>query len=269
MAAPLIPGGVNIGSMIDLSSIMYWVMYIFLGIILIGGMAAVFYYSSFPIKANIFQIYGSGKDGVFAFSKRKANRVRWNKKKTAWEPLFPLFNKKKIQPFDTEYLYPGRQIYVFELNGEWMPGRINISKTEDKQMLDEEGNIIPDEQAKLIEEEIKAYLRKNKKVQWIPGMINVNQTEDKIRAEINPVPYTVREWQSIEYKRNAVEYAEHNFWNDNRSLVVFLISAALILGAAVATVWLSYKMAGAGRADIQGLTSALKSVGQIAGTPPS
>ena len=262
MAAPLIPGGMNIGSIINVSSIMYWVLYIFLGIIMLGGIAAVFYYNSFPIKANIFQIYGSGKDGVFAFSKRKTNRVRWNKSKTAWEPLFPLMNRKKIQPFDTEYLYPGRQIYVFELNGEWMPGRINISKT------DEEGNEIPEEQSKLIEEEIKAYLRKNKKIQWVPGNIKVNQTEENIRCEINPVPYTVREWQSIEYKRNAVEYAEHNFWNDNRSLVVFLICAAIIIGAAVATVWLTYKLAGAGRGDIQGLISALNNVGQIPGQGP-
>ena len=217
----LIPGAENINLGAYVPNIMYWVGYIFAGIVLIGAMGAVFYYMSFPIKANIFQIYGSGKDGVFAFSKRTTNRVRWNNKKTGWQPMFPLFNKKQIQPFDSEYMYPGKQIYVFELNGEWMPGRINVT-----------------------------------------------QGEDQLRCEINPVPYTVREWQSIEYKRNAIEYAEHNFWNDNRSLVVFLLCAVIIIAGAVATVWLTYKLAGAGSKDISSLVKALGDVGQIKGVAP-
>jgi len=265
MSAPLIPGMDNVGSFIDLSSIMYWVGYLILIVFMLAILGAVFYYVSFPIKANIFQIYGSGTDGTFAFSKRKTNRVKWNAKKTAWQPMFPLFNHRQIQPFDTEYLYPGKQIYVFELNNEWMPGRINVAK------VDEDNIAIPKEEQARIEEEVLTYLRKKKSVQWIPVDISVGQTEDKIRGSINPVPYTVREWQSIEYKRNAIEYAEHNFWNDNKSLVVFLICSITIIGAGLLFVYMSYKMAGAGSQDIQSLVKALGSVGNIPGQglPPS
>jgi len=83
--------------------------------------------------------------------------------------MYPLFNKKDIEPFDQEFVYPGKQIYVFDLNGAWIPGRINI-----------------------------------------------NKTEGKLRAEINPVPYYVRNWQSLEHKKNAQEFSEHDFWAENK-----------------------------------------------------
>jgi hypothetical protein len=45
--------------------------------------------------------------------------------------MWPLFNKKDIEPFDAEYIYPGKRIIAFELNNEWIPGRININKDEE------------------------------------------------------------------------------------------------------------------------------------------
>ena len=104
-------------------------------------------------------MFGSGKDGVFSIGKKKKNRFKWIKKRTAWKPMLPLFNKQEVEPFDSEYIYPGNQVYAFCLNGEWIPGRVNIDKD-----------------------------------------------EDTIRAEINPVPYYVRNWQSLQHKKNAQEF---------------------------------------------------------------
>jgi hypothetical protein len=44
--------------------------------------------------------------------------------------MLPWFNKKEIEPFDDEYIYPGNEVYSFILNDIYIPARININKTE-------------------------------------------------------------------------------------------------------------------------------------------
>lgn len=129
-----IPGfeGINWGAQI--SSIMYWVTYILLAVVIIAAMVIIWNYTTFKINATIFPLYGSGKDGIFSVGKRKKNKVKWVDKKTAWKSLFPIMNKIKRQPFDAEYIYPGNNVFIFELGDQWIPGRINIDKVSEEEL---------------------------------------------------------------------------------------------------------------------------------------
>jgi len=212
---------IDVNWMMYVSKIMYWVGYVLLIIVILGLFVAIYFFLQFNIKAEVYTLYGSGKDGVYSFSKPVRNRVRWINKKTAWRAIFPLFNKKDIEPFDQEYIYPGKNIKAFDFNGEWIPGRINIK-----------------------------------------------QNEDTLKAEINPIPYYVRNWQSLQHKKNAIEFAQHSFWDDNKTLIISLIAGVAILAAALVFVYITYKLAGAGRQDISALTSAIKDFGSIPGQAP-
>lgn len=127
-----IPGMENINWLGFMGQAMWWLGYALLGVAIIGAIVFVYYVSAFKIKANVLKLYGSGKDGVFAVSKPSKNKFKWIKERTAWQPLFPLFNKKEIEPFDSEYIYPGDYVFAFELNGNFFPGRINITQGEEQ-----------------------------------------------------------------------------------------------------------------------------------------
>jgi len=176
-------------------------------------MFAIYYYITFNIKATVFPLYGSGKDGVFSVGKPKTNRVKSIRKGNVWKSLWPLMNKKQREPFDAEFIYPGKRIYVFELNGEWSPGRINIQ-----------------------------------------------QTEDQIRAEINPVPYWVRNWADAESRIDEVEFSQQDWWAENKNMIYMLISVAICCALCGITVYLTYKFAAGGTIKIDSLTSALKGI---------
>ena len=210
-----------VGTMVasqNFGSIIYWLGYGLLTVVLLGVFFMIYYLTSFNIKAQIWPIYGSAKDGIFSVQQPKFNRVKWIKKETAWRPMKPYFNRKEIEPFDAEYIYPGKRVYAFELNNEWIPGRVNI-----------------------------------------------NTTEDKMRAEINPVPYFVRNWQGIQYKQNAMEYANPGWWDENKNLVLGVITVAICMTAMCIAIYLTYQYLAPGRADIQSFTAAL----QTATTAPN
>jgi len=194
---------------------------LFVSAAIIAVLVGLFLLLNYRFKATVFPLYGSGKDGVFAFGKPKTNRVRWVKGRTAWKKLFPIANKEEIEPFDSEFIYPGNKIYVFELNGEWIPGRVNI-----------------------------------------------NQTEEKIRCEINPVLYYTRNWQSLQHKKNEMEFAKHDWWTDNKALVITMIICGLNLAVCGFTIWFTYKYAMGGRADIQSLRDAIQSLSVVQGSLP-
>ena len=203
------------------SKLAYYLGWTIGGLAIVAVMVAAYFWFTYSISATVFELYGSGKDGAFAFSKPKMNKFKWIRNRSAWKPLFPLMNKDEVEPFDAEYIYPGNKVFAFKLNNEYFPGRVNI-----------------------------------------------NLSEDEIRAEVNPVPYYIRNWQSLQHKKNAVEFSEHNFWEDNKYFFMVVLTAVVCLTGVCVTIWLTYKYAGAGRADIQSLTNALKGVVEIPGRPP-
>ncbi len=129
-------------------------------------------------------------------------------------------NKRNREPFDSEYIYPGKRVYVFDLNGEWSPGRINI-----------------------------------------------DQTEGKIRAQINPVPYWVRNWADAERRINELEFAKTDWWAENKMFIYMLIAVAICCVLCGTTVYFTYKFATAGTQHIDLLTQAIKGISKT-GAPP-
>jgi len=214
-------GMANINWLASVSSIIYWVFYGMLGLILVLAFFGIYHYLSFNIKADVFPMFGSGKDGVFSIGKMKRNRLKWTKNKTAWKKLWPLFGKGTVEPFDSEYIYPGKKVIVFELNNQWFPGRVNIT-----------------------------------------------QSESEIRGEINPVPYWVRNWESLEFKQNASDFAKHDFWTDNKTFIWMVLAAGICCAMVLITVWLTYKFSAGGVGAMDRLTSALQSFGGTSGAPP-
>jgi hypothetical protein len=213
---PNIPGIDVTGWIPMIGQIVYWSVYAFIGMIMIGGMYFIYSWITFDHKITIWKLYGSGKDGIFSFDKPKTNKIKWIKKKKAWEMFWPLFNKKEYEPFDSEYIYPGLNCYAFELNNQLIPARINIK-----------------------------------------------ETEKTIRAELNPVPYYVRNWQSLEHKKDQVEFAEKDWWQENKGFVYMLVAVAICCTLCGLTIYLSYKFAFDGRQDVQMLTNAIKGFGNI------
>jgi len=218
----LIPGLENVNWFGGMANVVYWVFYGVLALMLVFCFLALYYYITYNIKADVYPLYGSSKDGNFSIGKRKSNRVKWSKDMTSWKKLWPIFNRKTIEPFDDEYLYPGRKIIVFQLNNQWFPGRINVT-----------------------------------------------QTEEQIRGEINPVPYWVRNWQSLEHKQNSIEFAKHDFWTENKTFIWMLLAVAICCTLCGITVWLTYKFAGDGVGAMDRLSTALQTFGGVsAGAPP-
>jgi len=217
----LIPGMGSVNWLSALGPIMYYVGIFFLAIIILGVFVALIYVMKFNIKATVIPMFGSGKDGTFSFGKPKKNRIRWVNHRTAWQSLFPLFNKKEREPFDSEYVYPGNQIFVYVLNDSWVPGRINI-----------------------------------------------DQTEDEVRAEINPVPYYVRNWQSLTYRKHELEFAKLDFWSENKQLLITLGVIALCCILCGAVIYFTFEFAGGAKQSMDVLSKAIKGIENIAGNSP-
>ena len=212
----------NINWFASVSQIIYWVLYGFLGLVLVLFFFGVYYYISFKYKVEVYTLYGSSSDNHYSIGKKRTNRVKWNKDKTAWHKMFPLFSKKTIEPFDDQYIYTGNRIIAFELNKEWFPGRIDISST----------------------------------------------AEGGKKGEIKPVPYWVRNWQSLEHKQNSMDFAKHDFWADNKNFIWMLLAVAICCSLCLATIYFSYKFAGGGVGAMDRLSSALQTFGGSSTAPP-
>lgn len=212
-------GSINWGSII--ANTMYWLGYGLLGLFIILFFVAVFVYTGYNIKVDVFSLYGSGKEDAFSLSKPKKNRFKKIKKGTYWKSLYPLFNSKEMEPFDSKYIYPGNKVYAFKLNDE-----------------------------------------------LIPGEIKINYSGDQLRAELNPVPHSVRNWQSLMHRKNNFEFAQHNFWEDNKALIITLAAVVVCCALGGFTVYLTYKFAGGGTTAINSLASAINNMNVIGGVPP-
>ena len=216
--AALIPGTEGLGISLAgyISQIMYYAGIALGSAISLTTLYFIWHMLSFRIKATIFPLYGSGKDGVFSVGLPKGNKIKWVNKKTAWRSLWPLFNKVDREPFDSEMIYPGNRIYVFSLNDEWSPGRINI-----------------------------------------------NQSEEELRGEINPVPFVVRNWQSLTHKKNAMEFAQHSFWEENKMFIMTIVCVGICCVLCGVTIYFTYRFSTGGVQASTALTSAIQNFGSI------
>ncbi len=104
--------------------------------------------------------------------------------------------------------------------------------------------------------------------QWNPGRVNIGQEEDEIRASIDIVPYYIRNWQSIQHKKNAEEFAKQGFWNENKTLIMVIMTAFACSAMVIAVIYFTYKFAAGGRADIGMLTNAIQGLQNIPGNIP-
>lgn len=244
-----------------IGQVIFWIGYGAIGLGLAVLMGAGYYILSFDHKVTVFQMFGSGKDGVFSFGKPKTNRIKWVKNRTAWRSLWPFMNRRNIEPFDSEYIYPGKQIFAFDLNGRWTPGRVNIQIEHDD---------VPPKKILELQNEIREYLAKKYKdiADWTHASIEIPQSEETIRAYIQPVPYHIRNWEAIEIRENAREFAEQTFWNENKTLIIALITAAICLALAGVTIYFSYQYAGGGQASMNNLADAIRNLGVIPARPP-
>ena len=217
---PELPFNIDFGPTVP--NIMFWVQWIFYGIILLAIMFVLYAFVLHSIRVTIFPLYGGMEDLTYSVGKKTWNRFRWNKTKTAWIALFPLFNRTEIQPFKPNYMYAGKNIFAFKLGETLVPASLEITTNE----------------------------------------------KSELTGKINPVPYYIRNWQSLTHKKNAQEFAERDWWSDNKTLISCLVAGLGILAAAIIVVYLTYKLAGGGRADIQALTQAFREWGTIPGKGP-
>ena len=101
---------------------------------------------------------------------------------------------------------------------------------------------------------------------YIPGCLNINQDENqKIQAEINPVPHYIRNWQSMEHKKNAVEFAKHDWWNDNKTLIMTIIAVAICAAMVLGCTYLTYKFVSIDAEATRGLADTIKNLATIPG----
>jgi len=130
--AALLPGMESMNFAPIIAKTMYWLGITILSMIMLGAMWFIWRMFTFKIAATIFPLYGSSQDGTFAIGKPKYNRIKWTKDRMAWVAMKPWLNNKEREPFDAEYIYPGNKVYIYELNDEWIPGRINVGLDEEQ-----------------------------------------------------------------------------------------------------------------------------------------
>ncbi len=135
-------GGLTSGMAGTYGKILYWVGYGLLGALVVGGLWILYYFLSFKYKMTVIPLYGSGEVGGLAAGKHWIQKVKWNKTKTAWKMLWPLMNKKEVEPFGPEHIYPGNQLYAFKLGEKYIPASLNITKNENQE-LNTEINPVP------------------------------------------------------------------------------------------------------------------------------
>lgn len=99
---------------------------------------------------------------------------------------------------------------------------------------------------------------------YIPGELDITKEENqRITTKINPVPSYVRKWESITYKQYAQELTKQGFWEENKHMIMTVVTVIVCLLACIATIWLILKAVGPVRGDLSSLTSALNNIGNI------
>lgn len=100
---------------------------------------------------------------------------------------------------------------------------------------------------------------------WIPMEYKITPTEEILDISVNPVPNHIREWQSMKYKQNALDFAKTTFWDENKHFILGVITVFICCVITGVTVYLSLKFA-AGNLDVGAIklhTEALNNFGTI------
>jgi len=85
----------------------------------------VYVYLQYKYKARIFKVVGTGSDQAHYTIGRHRYDMARVLRDGSWQFLF---SRKNIEPFDNRYIYSGNKIYVYDINGKFMPGQINCGK---------------------------------------------------------------------------------------------------------------------------------------------
>jgi len=113
---------------------------------------------------------------------------------------------------------------------------------------------------------IKAFLLADT---WVPIKISTTGDGDSLKVMMKPAPHYIRNWQSMKHKEHAAEFAEHNFWEDNKYFFMVLITAGLCLVMVGLTVYFTYNYATGGVQAMGGLTEAIRGFNTIGGIGPT
>ena len=175
----------------------------------------IFMMTGYPYKLTAIQLTGSLKEGFYGFGKVKKNRLKSSKDGTFWKRMHPMFNKKEDKPIDTKYILPGKRIFAYEIDGNYIP--------------------------------IKHELINNKE------------------GKMTPVPADLRRWQSLAHKKIEKEYMSNDWWDQNKSFILAIVTVLICCVAAVVAVWLSYKMLTPNTQAMTGLADAINNAGVIKG----
>ena len=205
-----------------LPTIMYWFFWGLMIFIIMAALGAGYFYLSFKYVVTEFPVHGSGTEGHFSIGKPRKNRIKKSKDGGSFLKLFPLMNKKKIEPFADEYVYPGNKLFAFAIGGELIPGKICIEE--------------------------------------------LGKT---IQATIKPVPHYLRNWQSLEHKKNAIEFAKDDWWDNNKNFVYMIMAVGFCCVLCGVTIYFSYEFATGGTAAISNLASKIDGMGLIKGVAPA
>ena len=93
---PTIPGLENIDFFSWVAPTIKYLTYFVIGFIVIAFFGVCAYVLQFKYKATYWKVFASGTGG-YSIGKQKINMFKWNRKKTSWKPLLPLFNKKEVE----------------------------------------------------------------------------------------------------------------------------------------------------------------------------
>ena len=197
-------------------SIAKYVLYFLWAMIVIGVGLFFMYVSAFKIKAEVVPLHGSSKNGALSFGRKKKNRFKWVENKTKWKPMYPLFTKTTIEPFDPDYIYQGNKVIAFKLGEDYIPGKYSFDE-------------------------------KNK------------------HFNLSPVPYYIRNWQSLEYRKNQAEFSQNSFWEQNKYFIMVIIAAAICCAMVLGTAYLSYQFTQQGVAASSSLAESIRNFQVIPG----
>lgn len=112
---PEIPININWAAYIP--DVMYWLGYGLLIIAVLCGLVFLYLMLGYRYKVTIMQRGGSGKGDDHSIVKIKKERAKEIKEDgvSKWKLLFA---RKKIQPIEYQYIYPGRNVYLYQSGAE-------------------------------------------------------------------------------------------------------------------------------------------------------